>query len=121
MDSLIWKVLDVLLRFLEVLEVLEVLGGSGEVLEVPVGWGGAWGVGRVLLKRSKPVRNLVARTSEPPEPPRPSSEPRQNLVRTLPDSPCQNLRTSERDPRRFWRFWRGLGEVFGGSRFWART
>jgi hypothetical protein len=65
---------------------------------------------------SKPRQNLIARTSKPPEPPGPSPEPRQNLDRTSStEPPRQNLRTSERDPRRFWRFWRGLGEVFGGS------
>jgi hypothetical protein len=75
--------------------------------------GSGWvGVGRVLLKTGQ---NLCGTSSPEPQNLQNLPEPRQNLARTLTEPPRQNLRTSERDPRRFWRFWRGLGEVFGGS------
>ena len=74
---------------------------------------GGIGVGRVLLKTGQ---NLCGTSSpEPQNLQNLPADPRQNLARTLTEPPRQNLRTSERDPRRFWRFWRGLGEVFGGS------
>ena len=75
--------------------------------------GSGWvGVGRVLLKTGQ---NLCGTSSPEPQNLQNLPDPRQNLARTLTEPPRQNLRTSERDPRRFWRFWRGLGEVFGGS------
>ena len=73
---------------------------------------GGIGVGRVLLKTGQ---NLCGTSSPEPQNLQNLPDPRQNLARTLSEPPRQNLRTSERDPRRFWRFWRGLGEVFGGS------
>ena len=73
---------------------------------------GGMGVGRVLLKTGQ---NLCGTSSPEPQNLQNLPDPRQNLARTLSEPPRQNLRTSERDPRRFWRFWRGLGEVFGGS------
>ena len=73
---------------------------------------GGIGVGRVLLKTGQ---NLCGTSSPEPQNLQNLPDPRQNLARTLTELPRQNLRTSERDPRRFWRFWRGLGEVFGGS------
>ena len=73
---------------------------------------GGIGVGRVLLKTGQ---NLCGTSSPEPQNLQNLPDPRQNLARTLTEPPRQNLRTSERDPRRFWRFWRGLGEVFGGS------
>ena len=75
--------------------------------------GSGWvGVRRVLLKTGQ---NLCGTSSPEPQNLQNLPDPRQNLARTLTEPPRQNLRTSERDPRRFWRFWRGLGEVFGGS------
>ena len=73
---------------------------------------GGIGVGRVLLKTGQ---NLCGTSSPEPQNLQNLPDPRQTLARTLSEPPRQNLRTSERDPRRFWRFWRGLGEVFGGS------
>ena len=73
---------------------------------------GGRGAERVLLKTDQ---NLCGTSSPEPLNLQNLPDPRQNLDRTLPEPPRQNLRTSERDPRRFWRFWRGLGEVFGGS------
>jgi len=75
--------------------------------------GSGWvGVRRLLLKTGQ---NLCGTSSPEPQNLQNLPDPRQNLARTLTEPPRQNLRTSERDPRRFWRFWRGLGEVFGGS------